>query len=575
MSAPGSDEADVHERLDRMEQRIDRLEQAIRQLAEHQRSEPSADDEEDEARTFSPTEDPSASPAGPEPSPAGNRSAGLEQRIGADLLAKAGVLVLVLGLAFFVAWAIESGLIGLKTRIVLGVLGGLGVAGAAYPFHDSARYGRLAQVLAGGGFGLAYFSLFAAHHFPDYQAAIGIGFWTDTILLTIVAAAAAGYGLEIASPAFLLEALALGVTTSFLALDLTAFTLAYATALGLGVALAAARLRAPRVMALSLTTIYGHGLVTHLAGESPRLVLGALAVDAALVGLFALLVPEDLSIEQGPDLADPAVLYAANAAALIAVGTLVAETGDVLADGVFPLLAGVALGLAGLPARLRSPRLTAVSLIAGLASLLTGAWFALTPVTVLYAWAGTLLALALLAGLVDHELLDRVLHAMGILVVLGTWNGFPAIEAGGERVAVLGLLTLAFAATFTVLKATRAITTQPDRRAAGLHLFAATAALGVLLLVELDAWRSTVALGGAGILALLAGFLVDWAEPRWAGLGLFGLGLLKAFAVDVWDLDPALRVVAFVGLGLALVAGAFAYARFLDPSPPDGPEGSA
>lgn len=574
-------------RIDRLEERVDRLERAIRVLTERVGDEDEAVPEDEpaqapaserepstaEERAFEPATPGSAPGArvqGPSASDPEATPTSLEERIGADLLAKVGVTVLVLGLAFFVAWAIESGLIGLRTRVVLGVLGGLGVAAGAYPFRNSERYGRLARVFAGGGFGLAYFSLFAAHHFPEYQQAIGIGFWTDTVLLTVVAAGVAAYGLRIESPAFLLEALTLGVTTAFLAHEFTAFTLAYATAIGIGVAFAAARLQAPRVMTLSLATIYGHGVVIHLAGESPELVLGALAVDGAIVAGFALWVPTETTPRVRADASDRVFLYGANAAALVATGAFVAETGGVLDEGVFALLAGVALLLAALPAGTRSGDLAAASLLSGLASLLLGAWLALTPVQVVYAWAGAYTVLAVLVPVLDRSLLDGTVHAVGVLLGLGAFNALPELDPGGERTAVLGLVALAFAIGFVAFKRGRdrhpAAEVYPPAAA---HLAAATVALGMLLLAELEAWRATVALGAAGIAPLLAGFLADWPEPRWAGLSLFGLALGKAFLVDVWSLDPGLRVVAFVGLGLALVAGAFAYARFLKPGDPE------
>lgn len=522
----GDGDAD-DERLDRLEARLDRLEDAVEHLAE-QVGTPSEPDREpssgapgepsSEAATFEPAQpEPQPAPRDPE-APA----ASLEERLGADLLAKVGVLVLVLGLAFAVAWAIESGLVGLTTRIVLGIVGGLGAAAAALPFRASPRYGRLARVIAGGGFGLAYFCAFAAHHFEAYEAAIGIGFWTDTALLTVLAAGAAAYGLYIASPAFLLEALALGLTTAFLAQDHTLFTLVYATLLGLGVAGAAAYLRAPRVVALSLGTVYGHALVTHLAGEDPGLVLGALAVDAVLIGAFAAAVPREATLETRGPADGRTLIYGANAAAFVAVGTLVAEHGGVLADGIFVLVAGAALAAAAAPLAPRSARLATASLLAALGSLLVGSFLALTVVQVVYAWAAGYAVLALLVVAVDRRVLDNTVHVLGLLTALAAWNALPEMDAGAERAATLGLVAAAFAVGFVAFKLGRAREPATPTQPAVPHAAAATVALAALLVLELDAWGATVALGAAGVVPVLAGFLADWPEPRWAGLALLG-----------------------------------------------------
>jgi uncharacterized membrane protein len=573
---PGPTDED---RLRRLERRVDRLEDAVKALAE--RIDATDESSTPDEACGSPSSDRPPSeptpietqPERPDPAPTptstAESSTSLEERIGADLLAKAGVTVLVLGLAFFVAWAIETGLIGLTTRIVLGTLGGLAIAAIAYPFRDHERYARLARVFAGGGFGLTYFSLFAAHHFPEYQAVIGIGFWLDTILLTLVALGVAAYGLRLRSPAFLMEALGLGVTTAFLANEFTTFTLAYATMIGLGVAGAAARLRAPRVVALSLATIYGHGLFTYIAGEDPSVVLGALSVDAVLVAGFALLAPDEATPSVSSKASGSVSMYAANALGLVAVGTLVAETGGVLDEGVFTLLAGVAFGAASLPAFARSKSLGATSLLAGLAGLVLGSWIALELVNFVYASIAGYTLLSLLIPLVDHRLYDGTVHGIGVVLAWATLTVTPDLAAGLERTTVLGLAAIAYAIGFVEFKTTRSDEPTTQTTPAVPHLVAATLAVAALVVTELDAWGATVALGGAGIVPVLAGFAADWPEPRWAGLGLFGLALGKAFLVDVWELDPGLRVLAFVGLGVTLVAAAFAYARFLNDDPDD------
>jgi hypothetical protein len=46
------------------------------------------------------------------------------------------------------------------------------------------------------------------------------------------------------------------------------------------------------------------------------------------------------------------------------------------------------------------------------------------------------------------------------------------------------------------------------------------------------------------------------------GLAVFALALLRAFLVDVWHLEPLLRVGAMLFLGTALLAVAYGYTRW-------------
>jgi uncharacterized membrane protein len=58
-----------------------------------------------------------------------------------------------------------------------------------------------------------------------------------------------------------------------------------------------------------------------------------------------------------------------------------------------------------------------------------------------------------------------------------------------------------------------------------------------------------------------AGFRMGQSAFRWAGLGLFGLTLGKVLFVDMAELEQLYRIVAFLALGIILLAVAWAYQR--------------
>jgi uncharacterized membrane protein len=60
---------------------------------------------------------------------------------------------------------------------------------------------------------------------------------------------------------------------------------------------------------------------------------------------------------------------------------------------------------------------------------------------------------------------------------------------------------------------------------------------------------------------LVRGIWLNAAPARWAGLVLFGIVTLKVFFSDLAQLDQVLRSVAFLVLGLLLLAGSFLYLR--------------
>jgi uncharacterized membrane protein len=67
------------------------------------------------------------------------------------------------------------------------------------------------------------------------------------------------------------------------------------------------------------------------------------------------------------------------------------------------------------------------------------------------------------------------------------------------------------------------------------------------------------ALSGLG--AVVYGLLRDVRRLRLAGLGLLALAIAKVYTYDLAELEALARVLSFVGLGLLLLVGAFAYQR--------------
>ncbi len=65
----------------------------------------------------------------------------------------------------------------------------------------------------------------------------------------------------------------------------------------------------------------------------------------------------------------------------------------------------------------------------------------------------------------------------------------------------------------------------------------------------------------AGVGTLVYGLVKDERDTRLAALGLIGVTATKVFLYDLASLDSLYRVGSFIGFGLLLLAGAFAYQR--------------
>ena len=89
----------------------------------------------------------------------------LEKFVGENLVNKIGITVLVLGIAFFVKYAIDQNWITETGRVVIGVGCGITLTGIAHYLRNS--YRSFSSVMAGGGIAVFYFTIAFAYH--EYQ----------------------------------------------------------------------------------------------------------------------------------------------------------------------------------------------------------------------------------------------------------------------------------------------------------------------------------------------------------------------------------------------------------------------
>lgn len=158
----------------------------------------------------------------------------LEENIGLKLFSWIGILALVIGVGYFIKYAIENNLIGYLTRIILGVVFGIILIIIGELFAKKEKYELWARTLAGGGFAITYFSVYAAYHFEEYRRAIGISQTLDIILLTIVVIFAITMSIINNSRITVIAAFFLGYITSLLSADFQLLTLIYSLLLTIG-----------------------------------------------------------------------------------------------------------------------------------------------------------------------------------------------------------------------------------------------------------------------------------------------------------------------------------------------------
>lgn len=129
------------------------------------------------------------------------RNNNIEKFIGENLINKIGIVILVIGIGFFVKYAIDKNWINEAARTAIGVLSGFVLIGFGYMLHK--KYRAFSSVLSGGGISVLYFSIYIA--FRQYELfnqaaafaifvvitalAIALSLWFDRKELAIIAIA--------------------------------------------------------------------------------------------------------------------------------------------------------------------------------------------------------------------------------------------------------------------------------------------------------------------------------------------------------------------------------------------------
>jgi uncharacterized membrane protein len=500
----------------------------------------------------------------------------LETLVAGRGLQLAGLLLVLLGTAFFLDLAFKSGWIGPAQRILLGLVAGSALIGSGARLLRG-TYGYLAEGLVGLGAGILYLSLWASVAvFPQLHVARPAAFAAMIAVTAVVAALSALHRSERLAliglaGGFLTPVLLSGGPTAHVELA------TYLLVLGGGMLALAARCEFRSVEAVTFlaTFLYAGAFApdsaTHWSDRDAYTVASLFFIEFALAFGFGAARSGAASPVRIALLSLDVALYA---------GFLEIIFNDHQTPLGVALLALAAVLLATAQLRAVPMRMTAACGYLGLA----------------------VVTLALPALIHQTSLLDAFSLEAGVLVVLGRRSGDRWIALAGAVLfgltglvlfvqaqidpparAFLNPLAYAFAIWIGALIAARresASFPMSDGNRRALDAVAGVALNAIVLTALsrelLDAiggphWNLAVPNNAQLALSLLwtvyaavlfaLGLRGGSPVQRWQGLVLFALTLCKVFLIDLATLGSAYRVGSFVGLGIVMVAASAWYTR--------------
>ncbi|HKS21149.1 MAG TPA: DUF2339 domain-containing protein, partial [Thermoanaerobaculia bacterium] len=175
----------------------------------------------------------------------------LEQMLGANWLSKIGVAVLVLGVAFFLAWQLRE--LGPSGKIVVGVVVSVALLAAGIWGERFERYRILARAGLAGGWSLLFFTAYASHHIAAARVVDSalVGF----ALMLVVVAAMVGHTLRFRSQ--VVTGLAFALAFATVAINrVDVYSLTANVALAIGFSFVVVRMRWFELEVLGIVATY-------------------------------------------------------------------------------------------------------------------------------------------------------------------------------------------------------------------------------------------------------------------------------------------------------------------------------
>jgi uncharacterized membrane protein len=478
---------DGERRLRDLERRVEALERMLQPGAGAQGPH-EADGPSSASTHFRPVAGPS-SPANSNPQREPPKASfDIERILGARWLARAGVLVLALGVVFFLKLAYDREWVPLVGRFAIAFLGGLGL----FALGDVLRTRRIdphfAQIIAGGGAVISYVTVYMAWVWTDYREALHLNLTLEIALLALVSGALGAYAIWRNLPVMAGVAVGLAALLVAPAGDFSSVGLLFVSLLAF-VMLAGATWR--RWQSLPLLVVIGVN-IAHLFASGERTIPWHLVVASAVV----------------VNVLAHVALHRLNAQAALR------HSSSGLSQGLLVLVLGFSLqrGNVGDP--------LAWSLLGVGAAAVVGV-AASRPLAITLAAGGSILLLLWPLVHFSAELWQTVAYlGMGVLALAATTWGGRWARGHAMACAALGTLSLFWLAEFE-----SAVAQQP--------WFSAALALGIFLLGAALWWKGKgMAFEGddtAGLI-VMAAILLAWPFQQFPN-SLWSTAMLSVAAV--------------------------------------------
>lgn len=481
-----------------------------------------------------------------------------------------GILALVVGIGFFIKYAIDNNWIDHLTRIVLGVVLGLALIVFGLIYSKKEKYEFFTHILIGGGLAISYFAVYAAYHFEEYKKAIGISLSFEILFLTLIAVIALIISLIKNSQIIIGEAFFLGYVTSLLSSSFEILTLVYTLIL---------------TVALVFVVCYKKWGIISIAGILATYLVyifwyfnNSDSFFTSLTFLITYFVSFTIqTFFQSKSHKHLNVLNVANTLLnslfffILTYVLLKKNYPDY--DGIISLILIAVYLLGYLIFKIRNEKEMWIT-----NQYLTAFYITMTIlllvnkelITIIWIFEAALLTLLSLKLKNNHIKYSSYAVALFCMIKLLCYDSWALREfewaniIDSTRFLSFIFAILIFYALYAYLKLNIKHLSTHEKIVPTIYLYAGTFFSAVLILLEIkDIWMS-VAWAVLALVINIIGFRYKNRHLRIQGIVIFAITVLKVFLYDTRELDTLYRTISFVTLGAILLLVSFIYAKYKD-----------
>lgn len=487
--------------------------------------------------------------------------------LGTDWLNKLGIILLVLGIAFFLAYQLRT--MGPAGKVLVGLVTSAVLLGAGIWFERGDRYRILARAAIGGGWALLFFTTYAMYHVPAAQVLDSQ--LLDMVLMLAVAGAMVGQTLRYRSQvvtglAFLLAFLTIAIHHS------DVYSLAAGAVLAAALVVIVGRMEWFELELFGILASYlNHYLwlrpiIEPMQGKHHP--FPEFTASAGILVLYWLIFRLSYMFR----LPDESQERISTAAALLNTSLLLAllKYQSVHPEWAFWTLLGIGALEAGFgqaaPTRRRRNAVIVLSTL-GVAMLIAAFPFRYSGTRLSVLWLAEAEVL-LLVGVWTREIVYRRLGMVASVLVAGQMIAYDAAETFGRRMDdadlrpdyALAVLFVVAAAIFylnthwVLRRWTDLFTTEFDRRVMQRLSYAGMAMMLIAAWVAFPQSWTAVAWCLVGLASMVTARSLAAPELRYQAAFLAGIAIVRVLAINLGDTEKfhglTLRLIT-----MALVAG--------------------